>query len=766
LVSRSAPRFIDRLTPLLRPALWIGLFVAALAVGFGAPVIWKLDREVRAEFEALQWQIPTRVFARPLALVAGEPMSVAALEQELEAAAFAPGDGRTPGTFVRDGATFRIATRGFRDVDGAVDPARGEVRIANGRIAQVRRTDGGGPGFLLDPARIATLYGAAQEERELIRVEDAPPLLVAGLQAVEDRNFRDHIGVDPWGVLRAMFVNVREGELVQGGSTITQQLVRSLFLSNARTASRKAREAAYALIIEARFDKRRILETYLNEVYLGQQGAQAVHGVGAASRFWFGRDVEDLRAHEIALLIAMIQGPSHHDPRRFPERAKARRDLVLGVFHDTGLLTEAERDAARRQPLGVLPRPGLARNRFPAFLDAVRRQLARDYDADDLTGAGLTVHTTLAPSAQREAEASVRRTLEALDRPGRPPLQAALVLTDARSGDVRAVVGDRHPAQPGFNRALDARRPVGSLLKPMVYLLALAQPGRWSLASPIDDGPVSMRLPNGQEWAPKNANGRSHGVLPLEDALVHSYNQATVRLGMDVGPERLAALLEALAEIEAEPNPALILGSVDLSPFAMAQSYQFLASGGRIQPLRAVRGVLSPEGEPVTRYDGHKDEAQEGDAIAARLVTLALQEAARRGTARALAAGATARLAAAGKTGTSNDGRDSWFAGYTGSHLAVAWVGNDRNEATGLYGATGAMRIWQGLFATLPSAPLQAGEQGIEWAYVAQGQFATTESECTGARRYPFVAGFLPAEHLSCVERGLLDFFGFGADRP
>mgnify|MGYP001295791592 CR=1 FL=1 len=764
MVSRSAPPLSARLKPLLRPALWAALFVTALGLGFGIPVMLVLDREVRAEFEALTWQIPTRVFARPLDLVEGEAMSVAALQQELEAAAYREGDGRSAGTFSREGGRFRIATRGFDDVDGAVDPARAEVLIANGRIASVRREDGGGPGFMLDPARIATLYGAKQEERELVRLDDAPPLLVAGLQAVEDRNFKHHIGIDPWGVARAMFVNVREGEIAQGGSTLTQQLVRSLFLSNARTARRKAREAAYALIIEARFEKRRILETYLNQVYLGQQGGQSIHGVGAAARFWFGRDVASLKPHEIALLIGMIQGPSHHDPRRFPERAKARRDLVLGVFHDTGLLSEAERDAARRQPLGVLSRPGLARNRFPGFLDLVRRQLASDYDAKALKGAGLTVHTTLAPSAQRDAEAAVAGTLAALDKPGRPALQAALVLTDARTGDVRAVVGDRNPTQPAFNRALDARRPVGSLLKPMVYLLALAQPGRWSLASPVDDGPVELRLPNGRPWAPKNADGRSHGVLPLEDALIHSYNQATVRLGMDVGPDRLVALLDALAGIKAEPNPSLILGSVDLSPFAMAQAYQFLASGGRIQPLRAVRGVLSPEGQPVARYDGRKDEAQEGDAIAARLVTMALQDAAKRGTARALARGETARLAAAGKTGTSNDGRDSWFAGYTGSHLAVAWVGNDRNEATGLYGATGAMRVWQRLFSTLPSTPLTPGEQGIEWAYVAQGQFATTESECVGARRYPFVAGFLPAEHLSCVERGLLDFFGFGAD--
>lgn len=752
--------------PLLRYVLLAALLGSGLVLGFGLPVAWYLDRQVRAQFEALSWQIPTRVFARPLVLAPGLPMSAEALQQELAAAAFVAGDGRMPGSYAREGRRWTIATRGFDDVEGPVDPARAEVVLAGGRVASVRRLDGGGPGFRLDPARIATLYGARQEERELVRLDEMPVLLVAGLQAVEDRNFRHHHGIDPWGVLRAMVVNLREGEVEQGGSTLTQQLVRSLFLSNARTFRRKATEAAYALIIEARFDKRRILETYLNQVYLGQQGAQAVHGVGAAARFWFGREVADLRPHEIALLIGLVQGPSHLDPRRFPDRAKARRDLVLDVFAETGLMSAAERDAARAQPLGVLPRPGLARNRHPAFLDLVRRQLGRDYPAKALTGAGLTIHTTLAPSAQREAEAAVTRTLDALERRDRPSLQAALVLTDAQNGEVRAVVGDRQPSNPAFNRALDARRPVGSLLKPVVYLLALAQPGRWSLASPIDDTPVTVRLANGRDWVPENADGRSHGTLPLQDALAFSYNQATVRLGMEVGPERLAALLDALAEVKAEPNPALILGSVDLSPFAMAQVYQFLASGGRIQPLRAVRGVLAPDGRPLARYDGRKDAAQDGDALAARLVSLALQDAARRGTARALAAGTTGQLAAAGKTGTSNDGRDSWFAGYTGSHLAVAWVGNDQNEATGLFGATGAMRIWQALFTALPSAPLQPGEQGIEWAYVAQGQFATTEAECVGARRYPFVAGFLPTQHLSCVERGLFDFFRFGASTP
>lgn len=748
--------------PWRRWLLRLFLLALGLLVGLGVPAWWYLDREVRARFDQLGWQLPTRVYARPLQLADGVRLTAEALEAELQAGGYRKdGVGRLPGTYAREGLRFRIGTRGFHDMDGPVAAAAVEVQLGDGLVRRVLTQEGGRPlaRLRLDPVRIATLYGNAAEERRLVRLAEVPPLLVTGLQAVEDRNFKHHRGVDPAGVLRALWVNLREGELEQGGSTLTQQLVRSLFLSREKSWERKLKEAAYSLIIESRYDKGRILETYLNQVYLGQQGDQAVHGVAAGAEFWFGRDLASLRTEELALLVGLVQGPSLHDPRRRPEQAKARRDLVLSVWSELGLLTEAEARRARAAALGVTARPGVSRNRYPAFMDLVRRQLARDYPADALRGAGLTVHTTLSPFAQQQAEKAVRETLDALQGKQTPPLQAGLVLTDSQTADVLAMVGNRRTDEPGFNRALEAQRPVGSLLKPLVYLLALAQPGRWSLATPVDDEEIVVTLPNGKRWQPANSDGRSHGRVTLIDALAQSYNQATVRVGMAVGPERLAELLKVLAGLRAAPNPSLILGAVDLSPFAMAQVYQFLASGGRLQPLRAVRGVLDPEGRPLSRYDYRLEPAQPGDALAARLVTLALQEAVRSGTGRALLAQGLGPLQPAGKTGTSNDSRDSWFAGYTGDHLGVVWVGNDQNQPTGLYGATGAMRVWSALFARLPTAPLQGGEEGLEWGWVADGQYATTEESCPGARRYPFVAGYLPPEHVSCIERGWFDWF-------
>ena len=336
-----------------------------------------------------------------------------------------------------------------------------------------------------------------------------------------------------------------------------------------------------------------------------------------------------------------------------------------------------------------------------------------------------------------------------------------MILTDVHDGEVRAVVGSRAFVEHGFNRAVEAQRPVGSLLKPFVYLLALAQPGKWSLASWVDDSPVTIALGHGKRWTPGNSEGRSHGTVRLIDALAQSYNLATVRVGMQVGPERLADLIHTLAGIEATPNPSLILGAVDQSPYAMAQLYQFLASDGEIQPLHAVRGVLDPDGKAVNRYDKAPAPAQEGDAIAARLVTTALQQAVVGGTGRQLVADGLGRLQPAGKTGTSNDSRDSWFAGWTGDHLAVVWVGNDQNQPTGLYGATGAMRVWSGIFSRLPSAPLQVADKGLDWQWVAQSN--STDAACPGARRFAFVAGFarLPlcadADQTLCLPAGAGD---------
>ncbi|GAB3349118.1 penicillin-binding protein 1B [Lysobacter tyrosinilyticus] len=747
------------------------LAAMGLGLGFLIPYVVYLNHQVTERFGRLTWQIPTRVYARPLELKSGLVLDTRTLKTELDAAGYHEGDGAREGSYALEGGHWKISSRGFNDVDGAVPAKRLDVVLSGGRVASVRDVASKDrlKAARLDPARIATLYGQKQEERRLVRIEEVPELLVTGLQAVEDRDFNHHIGIDFSGMLRAAFKTATGRK--QGASTLTQQLARSglLGIGKEQTWTRKGKEILYALIIDARYEKRDILEAYLNQVYMGQRGSQAIHGVAAASEFWFGRDLRDLNTEQIALLVGIVKGPSAYDPRRHPAAALDRRNFALGEFRETNLIDEKEYQRALKAPLGVTEAAGtLAPNRFPAYVDLVRRQLARDYPADQLAGAGLSVMTGMSPSAQAFAEGAVTRTLKSLDSKRRPPLQTGLVVTDVHNGEVVAVVGSRLYSEHGFNRAVEAQRPVGSLLKPFVYLLALATPEQYSLATYVDDSPVTVDLGRGKQWSPGNSEGRSHGSVRLIDALALSYNQATVRVGMKVAPERLADLIKTLAGIQAEPRPSLILGAVDQSPYAMAQLYQFLASGGQVQPLHAVRGVLDASGRALKRYDVKPAPAQEGDAIAARLITIAGQHTVTSGTAAPLMRDGLGRLNAAGKTGTSNDGRDSWFAGWTGDHLAVIWVGNDQNKETGLYGATGAMRVWSAIFSRLPSAPLQVGDKGLDWQWVAGDN--TTDADCVGARRIPFVAGFAP-QYAPCPtpqpeaeSGGWRDWFGIGRD--
>jgi penicillin-binding protein 1B len=744
--------------PLWRQRLitW-GMAAVALGLGFLIPYTAYLNTQVTQRFGELRWQIPTRVYARPLVLSPGLAMNANTLKTELAASGYRDdGAGTSPGTYRVEGGSFRISSRGYVDVDGRVAPRQVTVAVSGGQVASLREADTRKALKVarLDPARIATLYGQKQEERRLVRLADAPELLVTGLQAVEDRDFNRHHGIDISGIIRAVWVMVRSGgQSRQGASTLTQQLARSglLGIGKEQTLTRKFNEVLYALIMEARYDKATILEAYLNQVYLGQRGSQAIHGVSSGAEFWFGRDLGSLTTEQVALLIGLVKGPSYYDPRRNPERALDRRNFVLGKLHESQLIDDAEYQRALKAPLGVSKTPGIAAaNRFPAYIDLVRRQLGNDYPESVLQGAGLNVFTGMSPSAQAYAEGAVGHTIKSLENKRRPELQAGLVVTDVHIGDVLAVVGSRDVSEPGFNRAIEAHRPVGSLLKPFVYLLALAQPERFSLASWVDDSPVTVKLSRGRNWTPNNSDNRSHGTVRLIDALARSYNQATVRIGMQVGPERLTQLIHVLAGLKADSNPSVILGATDQSPYGMAQLYQFLASGGEIQPLHAVRGVVDAQGKLLKRYDKSPAPAQEGDSIAANLISVGLQQVVSSGTAAGLNADGLGRLHPAGKTGTSNDGRDSWYAGYTGDHLAVIWMGNDQNEQTGLYGASGAMRVWSGIFRNLPSAALRVSNKGLDWQYVqAEGSNATDEG-CPGARRFPFVAGFAP-QYVPCA---------------
>lgn len=752
---------------------WVRIPLAllvGLGIGFVGPYAAYLDRQVRAQFAQYRFDQPSRVYARPLHVRVGDALSADALLLELGAARYqiAQAPVLPVGAYRRTGNRFEIATRGFMGLQGRVPPMRLLLEIAAGKIATLRDADRDAAvdEAWVDPARIATLYGSEQVERRSVRVADVPPLLVAALQAVEDRDFKRHHGIDPWAIARALWANVAAGAVVQGGSTLTQQLARNLFLDRSQTLSRKFNEALIALLIEARFSKAAILEAYLNEVYLGQQGGQAVHGVAAAADFYFGADLQQLDAAQVAMLVGLIQGPSLHDPRRYPERARARRAVVLKVMAEAGLINAMDRTLADRAPLGVTAAGALPRNRYPAFLDLVREQLRQEFPESRLQAEGMSILTTLAPATQVYAERAVSERLRRMGKAGQS-LQAAVVVTQAQTGAVEAVVGGRDPGAPGFNRAVRAARPIGSLVKPFVYLVALAQPERWSLMTPLRDEALSVPQPNQRAWTPSNSDGQEHGEVLLIDALARSYNLATVRLGLEVEVGKIARVLEALVPgVRVPPLPSLLLGAVDLSPYQVAQAYQYLAADGHPTRLYAVQAVLDHQGQALKRYT---QQPAAGDLVsAARLVGYALQETARRGTASALVGLGLEKLQAAGKTGTSNDQRDSWFAGYTGTHLAVVWLGTDDNHDTGLYGATGAMRVWADLFARLPSKPLQIDlreDPRLAWVD-PQGQ-TLTDAGCAGARQLPFIAGYEPEAYWDCESApGYEDLRTLPEERP
>ncbi len=479
--SQQKPGLVRRLFRLLM--LFVGL-----GIGLSAPwVIW-LDIQVRDEFEGRVWDVPSRVYARALSLYSGKPISREALLLELKASGYRQQPQATvPGSYSVSGNDFVINRRAFIFEDGSEPAKRFRLQLSGKTIKNLAGVSGSeDPGLVrLDPAEIASIYPLHDEDRTLVALKDVPELLVTGLQAVEDRQFKHHHGVAPRSIARAFLANLKARRAVQGGSTLTQQLVKNYFLSSERTLARKVNEAIMAVLLELHYDKAQILEAYVNEVFLGQQGKHAIHGFGRASEFYFDRPLQDLDSGQIALLIGMVRGASLYNPRRNPQRALERRNQVLDIFVTTGLLTDSEAKAAKTRPLGVTKTPRSGGSRYPAFVDLVRRQLRRDYQASDLSSEGLKIFTTLAPSDQEYAQKAVSSGLEDLKQRGLPPdLQAALVLADVASGEVRALVGDRVAGSNGFNRALDARRQIGSVIKPLVYLLALEHVNDYTLITP------------------------------------------------------------------------------------------------------------------------------------------------------------------------------------------------------------------------------------------------------------------------------------------
>jgi penicillin-binding protein 1B len=628
------------------------------------------------------------------------------------------------------------------------------VAFENGRVASVRDVGGGDlPLVRLEPLPIGGIYPANNEDRVLVRLGEVPRHVVHALLAMEDRNFYSHRGFDLRGIARAVASLVR-GKGLQGGSTLTQQLVKNFFLTPERTVQRKVTELFMAVLLELHYGKDEILETYLNEIYLGQDRDRAIHGIGLASLHYFGKTVEHLTLAEGALLVGMVKGPALYDPYRHPQRALERRNMVLRETRDRGYATMEQYAAARAARLGVNPKASSGTSPHPAFLELVHRQLRRDYDEADLRSEGLRVFTTLDPRVQGAAERVLGRKLAQYDKEkrfGGPGLEGAIVVTDGQTGEVQALVGGRDARFRGFNRALDAARPVGSLLKPAVYLTALAEPSRYTLVTPIDDGPFVWKSHGAPDWQPENYDKTFHGAVQLRTALAQSYNAATARLGTEVGIERVLATMKRLGiERELKPYAATLLGAVELSPLEVAQMYQTIASAGFRAPLHAIREVTTQDGRPLRRYQLAVEQVFAAEPT--YLLTAAMQGVVREGTARALQNWLPPESAVAGKTGTTDEQRDAWFAGFTGDRLAVVWIGYDDNRAASLSGAGAALPLWGELMASLDPEPLVPPRpDGIENVLIDPQSGLRADLLCPGALELPFAQGSAPAEHAPCA---------------
>ncbi len=735
---------------------WLLLPVLALCL-LGALYTLYLDQVVRVRFEGKRWSLPARVYARPLELFAGLRLDTGALQRELEILGYDRSrHPDRPGSYSYYKQRFLLRTRAFRFHDGQEASHYLELRFAAGRLKSLKQAAGGKNVDLvrLDPALIANIYPSHNEDRILVRRKGLPEMLVNTLLAVEDRDFLSHYGVSPLAILRALWSNLRAGRVVQGGSTLTQQLVKNFYLSSERSLLRKFNEALMALSLEYRYSKDAILEAYANEIYLGQDGRRAIHGFGLASRFYFNRSLAQLDLPRMALLVGMIKGPSYYNPRSHPERAKQRRNLVLDVLAQQGVITQVEVEHAKQAPLGVGQKGGGPAGRYPAFMQLVRKQLQRDYREEDLNSEGLSVFTTLDPRIQGLARRSINKRLQQMEKsPRSDKLQTAVVVAAADSGEVLALVGGRKAGYSGFNRALEAVRPIGSLIKPLYYLQALGS-GRYTPVSQLRDRPITLKGRDGRPWTPGNFDGKSHGQVPMYQALMHSYNLASVDLGLELGLGRVVDGLRKLGvQREMRPLPSLLLGSLSMTPLEVTQVYQVLAAGGFRAPLRAVREVMDTRGKTLKRYPLAVRQVAEPAAVFQ--LGWMLEQVVVQGTGRGLKAQLPPGLTLAGKTGTTNDYRDSWFAGFSGDKVAAVWVGRDDNRPAGLTGASGAMQVWGDIMGKSDSRSLQSvppEDVFMTWIDPASGHLA--DADCPGALQVPLLRGTQPVQQADCMRRG------------
>ncbi|MEI6860509.1 MAG: penicillin-binding protein 1B [Shewanella sp.] len=708
-----------------------------------------LDQIIARKFEGQKWHLPTQVFSRSMALYPEAAVSHGQLISELKLLGYRKvANPRQVGEFSASTTRVDLWRRPFLHPQGDQLAQRVMISFDSRGVSSVSRSqdDRQLAVFHLEPVLLDRIITADGEDRLFVKTDKIPRSIIEALILIEDRSFYEHHGVNPFAIARALMVNINAGRTVQGGSTLTQQLAKNFFLSSERSLVRKIREALMALIIDYRYSKDEILEAYINEVYMGQDKARGVHGMGLASQFYFSRPIAELTLSQQAFLVAVIKGPSYYNPWRNPERALERRDLVLRILMEGEKISIAQYKAAAESPLGLRLSDKPVRQKLPAFFAVVKHELARRFGDALLKQSGIKVYTTLDPMAQQAAEKSVKKVMARLGKNDKQ-LQVGMVLTDKSTAGIAAMVGDKSPGYKGYNRAVEIRRPIGSLIKPFVYATALSQGDKYNLATPLKDKPITLKNAQGKTWSPQNVTKTFSGEVPLLTGFKKSMNVPTVNLGMAIGVSSVATTLDKAGWREKiSEYPSMLLGAVSGSPLMVAQVYQTIADNGRYRRLSSITAVLDKDNNPlpVSRIP----QSQAIDPATDFLVQYAMTQVVQSGTASRLGK-AFPTTTLAGKTGTSNDSRDSWFAGFDERNVAAVWVGRDDNGKTGLYGSSGAMAIYQDFLEHRPPISLRRPlVKGVVNAYFDRTTGKAMEAGCENTIALPALAiSYHPAKN-------------------
>lgn len=710
-----------------------------------------MDAWLVEKMNGKKWTVPAVVYARPLDVYEGLPMALSAVASELRASGYREMRSGKPGTFDSEANALNIRLRAFK-FSNENQPAQ-TVRISfNGEsVASVRSSLSKVISDIrLPPMEIGRIQTDSQEDRQLVNLREVPQLLIDALIITEDRYFYSHHGVSFRGIARAFIVNTKEGHVVEGASTLTQQLIKNFFLDASRSYSRKLLEISLAMLLELHVEKNDILEAYLNEVFVLQDGAKAIHGFGLASQYLFGLPVSSLSVEQSALLVAMLKGPSYYNPLRHPKQALERRNLVLSLLVKEGKLTEEEGKLAISKPLGLIDRNQMLAS-YPAYLDLIRRQLRRDYSEDALKLDGLRIFSNLDPQwqwrAQKELQQGTQLLAQKYGAKGQG-IDGAVVVSDNATGDVLAVVGGKSSTMDGFNRALDAKRAIGSLVKPAIYLTAFK--AGYTLERRIADEAISIKTAKGA-WRPQNYDRKFHGDVPLYYAMAKSYNGAAVNVGMSVGVNQVIKTLHSLGVEDNLPAlPSLLLGAVELSPLNVAQAYGTIANKGFYTPLKTIQAITDAKGQVIMRYPLRIEQRFAPDVM--YLLHYAMQAVIQEGTGASVKSMFKDGVKAAGKTGTTNDQRDSWFAGFDGNKQVVVWLGRDDNAPLPVTGGSGALPIWAKIIASNPNVSGNSHlPDNVHSIWIDRETGKLSAEGCSGAMVVPFIEGTEPTEQVACA---------------